>query len=66
MGELNTAIRHQQPERVVLAILRDSVRLFALTRTPGVQRHADLPLAVPQDLSDLPELDHASVRAGRS
>jgi hypothetical protein len=33
MGELNTAIRHQQPERVVLAILRDSVRLFALTRT---------------------------------
>lgn len=33
MGELNTAVRNQQPERVVLAILRDSVRLFALTRT---------------------------------
>ena len=33
MAELNTAVRHQQPERVVLAILRDSVRLFALTRT---------------------------------
>jgi hypothetical protein len=36
--ELNHAVVHQQPVRVATAILRDSVRLFALTRdqTPGV------------------------------
>jgi len=33
LTELNSAVRHQQPARVGLAILRDSVRLFALTRT---------------------------------
>jgi hypothetical protein len=33
LTELNSAVRHQQPVRVGLAILRDSVRLFALTRT---------------------------------
>jgi hypothetical protein len=33
LAELNSAVRHQQPVRVGLAILRDSVRLFALTRT---------------------------------
>ncbi len=33
LTELNSAVRHQQPMRVGLAILRDSVRLFALTRT---------------------------------
>jgi len=32
MRQLNNAIKHQQPLRVAKAILRDSVRLFALTR----------------------------------
>jgi hypothetical protein len=38
IGQLNTAVESQQPLRVAGAIVRDSVRLFALTRddTPGV------------------------------
>jgi hypothetical protein len=38
IGELTSAVEHQQPLRVVAAIARDSVRLFALTRdqTSGV------------------------------
>jgi len=38
IGQLNAAVESQQPLRVAGAIVRDSVRLFALTRddTPGV------------------------------
>jgi hypothetical protein len=38
IGQLNTAVESQQPLRVAGAIVRDSVRLFALSRddTPGV------------------------------
>jgi hypothetical protein len=38
IGQLTAAVENQQPLRVAGAILRDSVRLFALTReqTPGV------------------------------
>ncbi len=38
IGELTSAVEHQQPLRVVAAIARDSVRLFAVTRdqTAGV------------------------------
>ncbi len=38
IGELTSAVEHQQPVRVVAAIARDSVRLFAVTRdqTSGV------------------------------
>ena len=35
LTELNTAVIHQQPERVALAVLRDSVRLFAVVRKPS-------------------------------
>jgi hypothetical protein len=34
IGKLDSAVEHQQPTRVVAAIARDSVRLFALTRDP--------------------------------
>ena len=34
IGELTSAVEHQQPLRVAAAIARDSVRLFALTRDP--------------------------------
>ena len=33
IGKLDSAIEHQQPMRVVAGIARDSVRLFAVTRT---------------------------------
>jgi hypothetical protein len=33
-AQLGSAIRHQQPLRIAAAIARDSVRLFALTRSP--------------------------------
>jgi hypothetical protein len=36
LADLSTAVKTQQPTRVVVSILRDSVRLFALTRD-GVQ-----------------------------
>ncbi|HEY2443954.1 MAG TPA: hypothetical protein VGI31_12515 [Streptosporangiaceae bacterium] len=36
LADLSTAVKTQQPARVVVSILRDSVRLFALTRD-GVQ-----------------------------
>jgi len=37
IAALNSAIRHQQPTRVVAAILRDTIRVFALTKSqaPG-------------------------------
>jgi len=35
IAELGAAIEHQQPLRVAGSIARDSVRLFALTRTPN-------------------------------
>jgi hypothetical protein len=35
VGELNSAIEHQQPLRVVVSIAQDSLRLFAVTRTPS-------------------------------
>jgi len=35
LAELGAAVTHQQPQRVGLAILRDAVRLFAVTRTPS-------------------------------
>jgi hypothetical protein len=35
IGELDSAVEHQQPLRVAAAIARDSVRLFALTRGPA-------------------------------
>ena len=35
IAALGSAVRHQQPVRVVAAIARDSVRLFALTRGPA-------------------------------
>jgi hypothetical protein len=34
ISALGTAVEHQQPVRVVASILRDSVRLFAVTRGP--------------------------------
>jgi hypothetical protein len=34
IGVLDSAVEHQQPDRVAAAIARDSVRLFALTRDP--------------------------------
>jgi hypothetical protein len=34
LATLSTAVKTQQPMRVVVSILRDSVRLFALTRQP--------------------------------
>ena len=34
VGELNSAIEHQQPLRVLVSIAQDSTRLFAVTRTP--------------------------------
>jgi hypothetical protein len=34
LEELSSAVKHQQPLRIVAAIARDSVRLFALTRDP--------------------------------
>ncbi|MBO0818940.1 MAG: hypothetical protein J2P30_27710, partial [Actinobacteria bacterium] len=34
IAELNSAVLHQQPFRVAASILRDSARLFALTREP--------------------------------
>ena len=42
MAELNAAVRRQQPLRVAAAILRDAVRLFALTRgtTPRRSRRS--------------------------
>src|SRR5262249_34486529 len=33
---LGSAIRHQQPARVAVSILQDSVRLFAVTREPSL------------------------------
>jgi hypothetical protein len=35
ISELTSAIKSQQPERILGGIVRDSVRLFALTRTPN-------------------------------
>jgi hypothetical protein len=35
VAELGKAVEHQQPLRVVAAVARDSVRLFALTREPA-------------------------------
>ena len=35
ISELTSAIKSHQPQRIVGGILRDSVRLFALTRTPN-------------------------------
>jgi hypothetical protein len=35
ISELTSAIKSQQPQRIVGGIVRDSVRLFALTRTPN-------------------------------
>jgi hypothetical protein len=34
VGELDSAIEHQQPLRVLVSIAEDSIRLFAVTRTP--------------------------------
>jgi hypothetical protein len=34
IAEFDAAVEHQQPVRVVASIARDSVRLFAVTRTP--------------------------------
>jgi hypothetical protein len=34
IGELGSAIEHQQPLRVVVGIAQDSLRLFSVTRTP--------------------------------
>jgi hypothetical protein len=34
VGELGSAIEHQQPLRVVVGIAQDSLRLFSVTRTP--------------------------------
>jgi hypothetical protein len=34
VAELDSAIEHQQPLRVVVSIAEDSIRLFAVTRTP--------------------------------
>ena len=39
----------QQPERLLGAYGRDVVKLFALTRDGPARRHADLPLAVPDE-----------------
>jgi hypothetical protein len=35
IAELGAAVEHQQPLRVVVAIAQDSLRLFAVTRTPS-------------------------------
>jgi hypothetical protein len=35
ISELTSAIKSQQPERILGGIVRDSVRLFAVTRTPN-------------------------------
>ena len=35
ISELTSAIKSQQPQRILGGIVRDSVRLFALTRTPN-------------------------------
>jgi hypothetical protein len=35
IGALSAAVEHQQPQRVAVAILRDAVRLFAVTRKPS-------------------------------
>src|SRR5258707_7492204 len=37
IAALNSAVRHQQPARIAVAILRDTVRVFALTKSqaPG-------------------------------
>ena len=35
IAELGAAVEHQQPLRVAASIARDSIRLFALTRTPN-------------------------------
>jgi hypothetical protein len=35
IGDLAAAVEHQQPQRVAAAVLRDSVRLFAVSRRPS-------------------------------
>jgi hypothetical protein len=35
VAELNSAIEHQQPLRVVVSIAEDAIRLFSVTRTPS-------------------------------
>ena len=53
IGNFEHRVLTQQPLRVVGGVLGDATRLFELHRVTSTGRHADLPLAVPDQLPDL-------------